>query len=172
MLGFSRTIYVVSLVVCSLLLATCSSSRKRGASAGRDRYSKYQPDGRIAFAWPLNRIKITSYYGWRRGGRLHDGLDLKEQKGANIYASEAGRVIHRGWIRGYGYTVMIDHGGGWSSLYAHLSAYAVSAGQIVKQRQVIGKVGRSGRASGSHLHFEIRKNSDPLDPLPLMPKNR
>lgn len=101
---------------------------------------------------------------------MHEGIDLSAPIGRWVTASRSGRVIQRGWIRGYGRTIMIDHGEGWSTLYAHLSSYKVIVGQKVQQGQRIAQVGKTGRTRGSHLHFEIRKGADPLDPLLFLPR--
>lgn len=120
------------------------------------------------FQWPVERPTVINYYGWRgkRKQRMHEGLDLRAPTGTPLYAAAPGEVIHasRG-IRGYGRLVVIDHGGKWSTIYGHLSKFAVKAGRRVQAGDLIGYAGRSGRARGAHLHFEIRKDADPLDPL-------
>lgn len=124
------------------------------------------------FQWPLKHNQITDYFGWRKK-RLHEGIDLRARTGTPVYASAAGEVIYAArTIRNFGRMVVVDHGQGWSSVYAHLSKMLVRVGQHVEQGQKIGLAGRSGRASGAHLHFEIRKEADPLDPLLLLPKER
>jgi len=100
---------------------------------------------------------------------MHEGVDLRAGVGIKVFASAAGEVIYRGTkLKGYGRMIVIDHGNDFSSSYAHLSRYAVRMGQKVKRGQLIGYAGRSGRAKGPHLHFELRKGADPLDPLAFL----
>ena len=119
--------------------------------------------------WPV-RGPITSPFGWRihpiSGVRsFHEGLDIGVASGTPIGAAEAGRVIYAGWYGGYGNYISIDHGGGVSTGYAHCSAIYVSVGQDVRQGQTIGAVGSTGYSTGPHLHFEVRINGKPVDPL-------
>jgi murein DD-endopeptidase MepM/ murein hydrolase activator NlpD len=128
----------------------------------------YSGDG---FMWPLDDRfrRITSDYGWCswRGGP-HHGFDVGNAgiNGANIYAVQNGTVISSGWIGGYGNTVVIDHGGGISTLYAHIQSggLRVSAGEQVRQGDVIGLVGSTGWSTGPHLHFEVRRNGTAVNP--------
>jgi murein DD-endopeptidase MepM/ murein hydrolase activator NlpD len=119
------------------------------------------------FIWPLNG-PITSYYG-ERWGRMHTGIDIDGNTGDPVVASKAGRVIMASYYSGYGNAVIIDHGGGYATLYGHLSAFDVSKGETVSQGQIIGRVGCTGSCTGSHLHFEVRINGEPVDPLPYLP---
>jgi murein DD-endopeptidase MepM/ murein hydrolase activator NlpD len=95
---------------------------------------------------------------------LHAGVDLAAPTGTPIVASRGGIVIHAGWIRGYGNTVMIDHGSGVTTLYAHLSAYSIGEGEYVAQGGRVGAVGMTGTATGPHLHFEVRIGGVPQNP--------
>ncbi len=95
---------------------------------------------------------------------LHAGVDLAARTGTPISASRGGIVIHAGWIRGYGHTVIIDHGEGVTTLYAHMSAYAVQGGQYIAQGGRVGDVGMTGTATGPHLHFEVRIGGVPQNP--------
>lgn len=113
--------------------------------------------------WPISG-SVTSGYGMR-WGRMHEGLDIAGSEGTPIAAATAGTVIQAGWYGGYGNLVVIDHGNGLSTAYAHQSRLAVSAGQSVSQGQVIGYVGNTGYSFGPHLHFEVRVNGAPVDPL-------
>lgn len=131
----------------------------------------------ISFLWPIDgKPRIASFFGWRKKGsrkrsgeRMHEGLDIGGVKGQKIFASAAGRVVDVAYVRGYGRTVIVYHGGGWSTLYAHLSKYKVKKSQEVNAGDVVGLMGRTGRAQAVHLHFEIRKGADPLDPLLFLP---
>jgi murein DD-endopeptidase MepM/ murein hydrolase activator NlpD len=111
---------------------------------------------------------VTSEYG-TRWGRLHAGIDLAGDTGDPISAAGAGTVIFAGSQNGYGLTVVIDHGGGVSTLYAHQSRVAVGNGQRVSRGQVIGYVGNTGSSTGSHLHFEVRVGGSPQNPRRHLP---
>jgi murein DD-endopeptidase MepM/ murein hydrolase activator NlpD len=124
------------------------------------------------FAWPVPvRLNgdVSSPFG-TRGRRHHDGLDLRARHGDPIFAARDGVVRFAGTMRGYGMTVIVDHGGGVSSLYAHASAIYVRAGERVERGAVIGAVGATGNATGPHLHFEISWAGRPMDPVPLLPR--
>jgi murein DD-endopeptidase MepM/ murein hydrolase activator NlpD len=113
--------------------------------------------------WPVNG-PVTSPFGMR-WGRMHTGIDIGVPYGTPIHASASGRVVYSGWMDGYGNLVAIDHGRGLSTAYAHQSQIGVSVGQIVSQGQVIGYVGCTGHCFGPHLHFEVRINGTPVDPM-------
>ncbi len=116
------------------------------------------------FIWPLSRIDISSSFGYR-GGDLHTGIDLRAPSGTKIYASATGRVAYSGTKRGYGRMIVIDHGAGIETAYAHNMRNLVNVGQQVKQGQVIATVGRSGNATGYHGHFEVRRLGKPINPV-------
>jgi murein DD-endopeptidase MepM/ murein hydrolase activator NlpD len=113
--------------------------------------------------WPVSG-PVTSPFGYR-WGRLHAGIDIGAPYGTPIHAAAAGTVVLAGWTGGYGNYTCIDHGGGMATCYGHQSSYAVSSGAIVGQGQVIGYVGNTGHSFGAHLHFEVRINGNPVDPL-------
>jgi len=120
------------------------------------------------FAWPLNG-RITSPFG-RRWGRMHEGIDIAAAHGTEVKAARAGVVTFAGWYGGgYGNTVVLDHGDGISSVYAHLSRVSVNRDSSVFQGQVLGNVGSTGFAFGPHLHFEIRVNGVPQNPALSLP---
>jgi len=112
--------------------------------------------------WPVSG-PVVSPFGMR-WGRLHAGIDIGAGYGTPIHASASGTVIFAGWMGGYGNFVIIDHGGGLSTGYAHQSSIAVGGGSV-SQGQVIGYVGCTGHCFGPHLHFEVRINGTPVDPL-------
>jgi murein DD-endopeptidase MepM/ murein hydrolase activator NlpD len=113
--------------------------------------------------WPVLG-PVTSPFGWR-WGRLHEGIDIGVPAGTPIRAAAAGTVIYAGWLGGYGNLVVIDHGGGLATAYGHQSSIAAGSGAYVSQGQVIGYVGSTGHSTGPHLHFEVRVNGVPVDPL-------
>lgn len=122
------------------------------------------------FIWPVpkNITRISSYFGWRiLWGRsdYHLGIDIPAAAGTNIYASNGGTVVTATYHYSYGYYVLIDHGGGFATLYAHNSRLLVKAGDVVEQGDVIAKMGTTGSSSGNHLHFEVRKNGKVQNPL-------
>jgi murein DD-endopeptidase MepM/ murein hydrolase activator NlpD len=130
--------------------------------------SSYSPPGdttpsAAGFIWPVNG-PVTSPFGMR-WGRMHEGIDIGAPTGTPIRAAAAGRVIYSGWMSGYGNLVVIDHGGGISTAYGHQSSIAAGNGQVVSQGQTIGYVGCTGHCFGPHLHFEVRINGTPVDPL-------
>ncbi len=125
------------------------------------------------YDWPLIG-RVSSGFGPRvhpifKTRRMHTGLDIGGRSGEPIYAAKGGTVLSAGWRGGYGNTVVIDHGGGFSTLYAHQSRMAVGAGQTVQIGEVIGYVGSTGWSTGPHLHYELRLNGKPIDPLPYLP---
>jgi murein DD-endopeptidase MepM/ murein hydrolase activator NlpD len=136
--------------------------------AERAKNSKNQFSGE--FSWPTpGYTRITSEYGYRihpilKTKRMHTGIDIGAPAGTSIKAVDDGTVIFAGWLGAYGNATIIDHGGGISSMYAHQSSISVKENQDVKRGQVIGKVGSTGWSTGAHLHFEVRKNGDPINP--------
>ncbi|MFO7973262.1 MAG: M23 family metallopeptidase [Candidatus Hydrogenedentota bacterium] len=104
-----------------------------------------------------------------RRSRRHQGIDIRAPKGSPVYATADGVVctVDRD-RRGYGKYVVIQHAGGCSTLYAHLSEFKVKKGKRIRAGQVIGKIGKTGRASGFHLHYEVRQNGRPIDPRPFL----
>jgi murein DD-endopeptidase MepM/ murein hydrolase activator NlpD len=115
------------------------------------------------FIWPVNG-PVTSPFGWR-WGRMHEGIDIGVGYGTPIRAAASGRVVYAGWMSGYGNLVAIDHGDGISTAYGHQSRLAVGVGQVVSQGLTIGYAGCTGHCFGPHLHFEVRVNGAPVDPL-------
>ena len=113
--------------------------------------------------WPVNG-PVTSGFGVR-WGRMHTGIDIAVPTGTPVHASASGVVVYAGWMSGYGNLVAIDHGGGLATAYAHNSTLLVSAGQHVSQGDVISLSGSTGHSTGPHVHFEVRVNGVPVDPL-------
>ncbi len=108
--------------------------------------------------------------GFQTRGRPHYGLDLTGARGTPIYAAASGRVIYAGsGFSGYGRLVIVEHGDEWASFYSHLEKILVGEGQHLASGQALGTMGDSGRATGVHLHFEVRKSRRPVDPLSVIP---
>lgn len=121
------------------------------------------------FDWPVRGI-ISSPYGNRihpilKRKILHSGIDVAAPNGTPVKTAAPGEVIYNGWLRGYGRVVVVDHGRGYSTLYAHLSASLVHEGQEVKAGATIARVGRTGNTTGYHLHFEVRQYGTPVNPI-------
>lgn len=119
---------------------------------------------------PLYRAALTSGFGAPRaalggGIRAHAGIDLAAPIGSAVAATIDGRVTSARWAQGYGLLVTLDHGNGLETRYAHLSSIAVAPGQIVRRGQVLGLVGSTGHSTGPHLHYEMRENGRPINPL-------
>jgi murein DD-endopeptidase MepM/ murein hydrolase activator NlpD len=115
------------------------------------------------YIWPVNG-PVVSPFG-QRWGRLHAGVDIAVPAGTPIRAAASGNVAMAGWMGGYGQYTCIQHGGGVATCYAHQSSIGVGSGASVKQGQVIGSVGCTGHCFGDHLHFEVRVNGSPVDPM-------
>lgn len=117
-----------------------------------------------SFVWPAGG-QISQGYAW-----YHRGIDIANRGAPNILAADAGKVVVAGWPDGYGYgnRVMIDHGNGYRTLYAHLSRIYVGVGQRVNRGDAIGKMGNTGRSTGTHLHFEVTKGGANLNPLSVL----
>lgn len=122
--------------------------------------SAADPDTDTKLLWPVLSKRITQYYHWG-----HSGLDIGDKTGNPIYAAEAGKVERSGWSKGYGYNVIINHGNGIQTLYAHASKLLVEAGDSVSRGQTIALVGSTGWSTGPHLHLEVRVNGVRKNPI-------
>jgi murein DD-endopeptidase MepM/ murein hydrolase activator NlpD len=130
------------------------------------------PVGGGQLLWPAQG-PLTSGYGYRThpifgDQRLHTGIDIGAPYGSPVIAADAGVVVFAGVMSGYGNAVVVDHGGGLATTYNHLSSFAVSDGQTVGRGQYIAAVGCTGYCTGPHLHFEVRVNGNPVDPMPYL----
>jgi murein DD-endopeptidase MepM/ murein hydrolase activator NlpD len=132
------------------------------ASQSTFTYSTDSTPSASGFIWPVSG-PVVSAFGWR-WGRMHEGIDIGAGYGTPIIAAAAGTVIYAGWMGGYGNLIIIDHGGGLATAYAHQSSFAVGGGSV-SQGQVIGYIGCTGHCYGPHLHFEVRVNGSAVDPL-------
>ena len=135
------------------------------SSAGRTETPSPVPQG-----WPVspNMAAISSGYGVPRGGSYHRGLDLAAPKGSAVIATAPGRVSFAGRSGEFGRLVVIDHGDGWRTRYAHLKEISVKEGKRVDRGQIIGAVGKSGNATGFHLHYEVLHNGSRRNPEPYL----
>jgi len=124
--------------------------------------------GTAKFVWPLRGV-ITSPFGIR-GGTMHEGIDISVPEGTPVVAAAAGKVIFAANHGGYGNVVIIQHADNYFTVYAHNSTLLVQEGQVVKQGEKIALSGKTGRASGPHLHFEVRIGAKPQDPMQYLPQ--
>lgn len=146
-----------------LILPGSQSAQAQSQTSGAAQNSTY--------IWPVSNIDISSPYGYR-SGRLHSGIDLRAPRGTSIKASSHGKVIFSGRKNGYGKIIIIAHAGGVETAYGHNSRNLVKAGQRVKRGDVIAKVGRTGNATGYHVHFEFRRRGKVVDPKRYLPAAR
>jgi murein DD-endopeptidase MepM/ murein hydrolase activator NlpD len=121
-----------------------------------------------AFRWPVAGGAVTSPFG-RRAADHHDGIDIQAPVGTVVHAAQAGRVIYSAALRGYGNLVIVDHGGGLATVYAHNQRNLVRVGARVSSGQPIARLGATGRTTAPHLHFEVRKDNVARDPLAYLP---
>ena len=145
-----------------------AESRKLEEELAKSRWRAGRP-GVGELLWPTNG-RAGSGFGWRvhpiyGTRRMHTGVDISGPYGQPIIAAAEGLVIHAGWRGGYGLAVVIDHGGGLATLYAHQSSINVAEGQVVTAGQKVGSIGSTGQSTGPHLHFEVRVNGVPKDPM-------
>ena len=136
------------------VLSGCASSNKQQSSSG-------SPSG-----WPVApaKVVVTAEFGAPRGGSRHQGIDLAAPAGTPVQAAADGKIVFAGKDGRYGRTILIDHGGGYRTRYAHLKKIEVKQGKRVRRGDRIGRVGKSGNASGAHLHYEVLKNGVPVNP--------
>jgi murein DD-endopeptidase MepM/ murein hydrolase activator NlpD len=153
------------------LAAKLQAGEAQAGSVAAGSSSGQAPSGQApsgsGFAWPVSG-PITSPFGMR-WGTLHPGIDIGVPTGTPIHAAGSGTVVWCGWMSGYGNLVMIDHHNGLATLYGHQSRIAVGCNQEVSQGDTIGYVGCTGFCTGPHLHFEVRLNGTPVDPLGYLP---
>jgi len=123
------------------------------------------------YLWPVQG-RISSAFGWRSisvaGNRFHGGIDIAAASGTPVRAARGGVITRAGWVGAYGFLVVVEHGGGWETRYAHLSRIDVALGERIAQGAVVGLVGSTGASTGPHLHFEVRHDGVALDPLPFL----
>ena len=149
--------------------AAAAAAAVAAQSSGGQGASDNWVQGTGQLGWPVSG-EITSPYGYRVhpiwGTTIyHSGIDIGVDEGTPVHAADGGVVVWSGWMGGYGYAVVIDHGNGLSTLYGHNSELAVDEGQSVAKGQVISYAGSTGNSTGPHVHFEVRVNGDPVDPM-------
>jgi murein DD-endopeptidase MepM/ murein hydrolase activator NlpD len=142
------------------LSGNVAEARERARKSAREQTS-------LHFAWPVHG-RLSSPFG-RRWGKPHEGIDVAAARGTPIYAAEAGRVIHAGRLGSYGKVVIVKHAGAYRTVYAHASKLLVRKGEFVERGQKIAEVGSTGRSTGPHVHFEIRRAETPRNPLAYLP---
>jgi murein DD-endopeptidase MepM/ murein hydrolase activator NlpD len=156
--GESQALQSASDQIAAQLRAAAERARSGSTETGTA-----APSGAPHFVWPVSG-PITSPFGMR-WGTLHPGIDIGVPSGTPVHAAAAGKVVWCGWESGYGNLVVIDHGGGYATAYGHNTRVAVSCGEDVAQGQVIAYSGCTGFCTGPHVHFEVRVNGTPVDPL-------
>ncbi|MDQ7003969.1 MAG: M23 family metallopeptidase [Ghiorsea sp.] len=127
-------------------------------------------------AWPSEGGWLSSKYGIRTDPftakkAMHKGIDIANRFGAPVLSGSRGVVVYAGKMRDYGYLVEIEHGYGYRTRYGHMSAITVTAGDIIDANQMVGRIGSSGRSTGPHLHYEVRRNNKTLNPSNFIPKS-
>ncbi len=140
------------------------------------RYPRFWQTNNRPSIWPVDG-RLESYFGKRQDpfsgeGAFHRGVDISAPRGTPIKAAADGVVLHAGFVNGYGRVVVIDHGSGVQTLYAHMSRSAVVPGQEIRQGEVVGAVGSSGRVTAPHLHYEVRRNGTPQNPTHFINRPR
>ncbi len=149
--------------------ASAPKAKASESASRKDLNDKHLRHVKGMFIWPVDGV-LTSRFGIRHG-RRHDGIDIGAPRSTPIRASAKGKVLYVGQQRGYGNLVIIRHEKNYITVYAHNSKNLVKEGQEVKQGQVIAEVGQTGRATGPHVHFEIRERTKPRNPLFFLPRN-
>jgi murein DD-endopeptidase MepM/ murein hydrolase activator NlpD len=152
--------------VDSLLAQSAALAEQiRDAQHGAGTTGNGQPSA-AGLIWPCDGVVVSGF--GMRWGRMHEGIDIGCAYGMPNRAAASGTVIYAGWLGGYGNLVVVDHGSGLSTAYAHASSILVSVGQSVSQGETVSLVGSTGNSSGPHLHFEVRVNGVAVDPLPYL----
>lgn len=144
---------------------------QRGAENEEPKYTRTPPGarGEVRFIWPVSG-SVISYFGAKKGLITNKGIDIEASEGTSVLAADDGLVSFVDEnMKGLGKTVIIDHGNGFSTVYAHNSEILVKAGNEVKRNMVIARVGRTGRASEPYLHFQVRKGHEPQNPFDYLP---
>jgi len=146
--------HLVAPLGLALMLQACASGGHR------------QQQEEIPAGWPVapTKVVVTAEFGVPRGSSRHEGIDLAAPAGTPVWATADGRVVSAGKDGRYGKTVVVDHGSGFRTRYAHLKKIETKQGKRVERGNTIGRVGKSGNASGPHLHYEVLRNGVPVNP--------
>jgi murein DD-endopeptidase MepM/ murein hydrolase activator NlpD len=146
-------------------VALVAAAALQGCASSRSRAEVVVPSG-----WPVDPevAVVSSPFGARRHGSWHTGLDLRAPKGTPVWATADGTVVVAEREGAYGRTVVVDHGSGYTTRYAHLRRIKVERGERVQRGEVLGTVGESGNADGVHLHYEVLRDGRPVDPRPYL----
>lgn len=153
------SLFIVFLCSFSLLVSCISRNVEKNSNR------PFKSNGKVVLQTPLTTSYVMTQKYRPLSNPSHQGVDLAGSKNSPIFTAAPGRVVYVGRkFSGYGKMILIDHGGGVSTLYSHLNKFYVNSGQHVHGRQIIGAMGRTGRATGVHLHFEVMINKLPVDP--------
>ena len=164
----------VLFILLLLFVVACANFQGPGRMQGPGSFAtetkvQLRSGDAIRFDWPVSIPKVNQPYSPKHNAD-HEGIDIGGPKGTPIFAAAPGRVIYTGRdFKGYGLMVIVEHNDEWATLYGHFSKIKTKTGQYVEQGQTIGLMGRTGRATGVHLHFEILRNKQPVDPLIYLP---
>ena len=152
---------LAALLLVVSALAGCASSGKHAATS-------------VPSGWPLpgDLGVVSSSFGAPRGRSTHQGVDFRAPRGTKVVATADGVVSFAGRSGDYGRMVVLDHGNGWETRYAHLHRIKVDKGDRVRRGRTLGTVGESGKADGNHLHYELRRDGVPIDPRPTLGGDR
>ena len=146
----------------------CKSKKKKIVKKNKIKYKSTKSEE--IFSWPVQGTTIT-YFGKQKGGRKNDGINIASVKGNPVRAALNGKVIYRGnELLAWGNLIIIKHKNNWTTAYAHLDKLLVKKGEIVKTGDIIASIGSTGNVNKSQLHFQVRKNSRPLDPIKFLKK--
>jgi murein DD-endopeptidase MepM/ murein hydrolase activator NlpD len=156
----SREEYLAEVTALAAESAALAEAIRQSQTENGSTGSGVSPSG---FIWPCEGVVVSGF--GMRWGRMHEGIDISCGFGQPIWAAAAGTVIWSGWRGGYGNAVVVDHGNGLATLYAHASALLVGVGQTVGQGDTVALIGSTGNSSGPHLHLEVRVNGTAVDPL-------
>ncbi|MCX7918990.1 MAG: M23 family metallopeptidase [bacterium] len=162
---------LISLIYLVVIVGCAHTPKHKPSSTQPQKPYVVKPKEAVSaygFIWPVEG-EVLSFFG-ERSGRIHQGIDIAAKKGTKIYAAMSGKVIYSDNELGrYGNMIIIEHKKGFSTVYAHNAKNLVRKGKQVKRGQVIALVGQTGNATGPHLHFEIRKGKEPVNPLLYLP---
>jgi murein DD-endopeptidase MepM/ murein hydrolase activator NlpD len=158
------------MVVNNRVRSRGKTTKSSGSKIGKE---LLEVESGVSFINPTNTKKVSSNFGYRRdpftrGRAYHSGVDIDTDYGADVRASMGGTVTYAGWMGGYGKLVIVTHENGYSTRYGHLSRINVKKGSVVKQGQLLGAAGSTGRSTGAHVHFEVRKNDKALNPAKIL----